>query len=291
MKKKREVIPLSTAIFIIIASVFLVSGFSFSLFKLYRFHVKKQLSDQSFFISHLIQTGPVKEGLSTQYLAELLGLSADRPTHMFHFDNEETKAKLKQMPIFESVEIKKIKPSTIYIDYTLRKPYAIISDYSNVATDRQGNRFPYRPFFTPKSIPDVYLGVGEANPTDQNEALTLALNVLKTISQRLQHTRLAIQRVDVSRAFLKSFGKKEIVVKLNDEIHYTYSSDQRAFKFVYLLRLNTLKYEKNLLQFLALRKELEKKQEEVIESLDPNQSELTRVIDLRIDNLAYIHRS
>ncbi|MDN3505012.1 MAG: FtsQ-type POTRA domain-containing protein [Rhabdochlamydiaceae bacterium] len=247
-----------------------------------------KLKDPKFLIQEIVQTGPQKEALSTQYIAQLLELSADKPTHMVFFDEKMAEAKLLRSPLIKYCQVKKMLPSTIYVDYELRSPIAIIGDYQNIAMDEEENLFPLKPFFTPQVIPEIYLGVNEVDDFELDLALPLALKVLTEGKNQFSSTRLKIIRIDVSRAFLSSLGQKEIVAKLEDELHY----GNKSFTFTYLLRLNCKEYKQNMRQFFALRKELLKEQKKYCSEFDDASESkfyFTKTIDLRIDSLAYIN--
>lgn len=187
---------------LLVVSIFVFSGGGFTLFKWYRSYLMEKLSDPQYAIRHIVQTGPIKEALNTQYLAEILHLSSDQPIHLFEFDEKEGEALLLTVPIIKTCTIKKLKPATLYIDYSLRIPIAEIGDYDNLAIDSDQCLFPSRPFFTPQAIAQIYLGIHEACDFALKPALELAMQVLESIQKRLKQTRLKIIRVDVSRAFL-----------------------------------------------------------------------------------------
>ena len=248
----------------------------------------KKLRDPNYLIQTIVQTGSQKEALSTQYIAQLLDLSVDKPTHMVFFDEKVAEAKLLNSPLIKSCHVKSVGTGSIYVDYELREPFAIVADYHNLAMDEEENLFPLKPFFTPQIIPEIYLGVNEENNFEMDLALPLALKVLKEGQSQFSSTRLKIVRVDVSRAFLPSLGQREIVAKLEDELHH----GGKRFIFTYLLRLNTKEYKKNIRQFFALRKELLKEQKHYCSEFEDSseaQFNFTKSIDLRIESLAYIN--
>jgi hypothetical protein len=236
-------------------------------------------------ISCIVQTGPFKEALPTQYLAELLELSSDRPTFFADFDEKEAEKKLMRSSLIKSARVEKIKPSTVYIDYALYDPIARIIDYENIVIDQTQHAFAFRPFFTPKELPEIYIGIKES--VGAPERIGLALEVLDAMTKRFYLTRLKIKKIDVSRILEPSMGQREIVALVIDEVY----SGKRAFKFEYFLRLNVKEYEKNLVNFLALRRELIKSQEkymaDYLQNPYPCQTNV-KTIDLRIDKMAYI---
>lgn len=310
MAKDEAKIPLPQALALIIGSVFLVSGGALLSMKLYRSHREGKLSDPRYEIQTIVQTGPVKEGVSTQYLAELLGLSSDQPTHMYAFDELAAQKKLESSPLIESAQVSKVMPAKLYIDYSMRTPVVKLADVSNLSMDLSSSLFPLHPFFRPRELPSVYLGLNELlgdaklvngcgnyqelirrAPIESQEqladALPLAMKVLDSGARIFKNTRIAIKWIDVSRAYLPSYGQREIVV-IAEETLYDKSD---SCTFAYRLRLNRDRYEKNFHQFFALRKELTR---DHLQSFDRAKKgaqgplRVEKTIDLRLDSYAYI---
>ena len=123
----------------------------------YRHWNTKRMTDEACRIIAIVQTGPEKEALKTAYLAELLNLSVDKPTQLYALNLKKAEERLLASPLIASVELKRIPPGTLYIDYTVRKPIAWLADYNNTALDAGGYLFPAAPFFTPKQLPEIYL--------------------------------------------------------------------------------------------------------------------------------------
>lgn len=280
LDKQQKIFPISFCMSVILASMLAVCFAYFSCFRVYTARLE---GDHP--ITAIIQTGPIKEALPTEYLAELLNLSSDRPPLFLEFDERQGIASLLGSAMIKSAMIKKLPPSTLYIDYTLYEPIARIFDYENLVVDESGHFFPFRPFFSPRELPEIYLGIKE---NKEGEAgLKKAFEVLEAMTKRFYLTRLKIKRVDVSHLFYPSLGQQEIVAIVIDDM---FSSNER-FSFEYILRLNVKEYEKNLLHFSALRRELIKEQEKYIADYFQNKyssSKNTKIIDLRIDKMAYI---
>ena len=86
--------------------------FSFLAHKIINYSfAKKRKSAQKQILSYIIQTGPQKEAILSDYLAQLLDLSVDEPTSFVAFNLEEAKLKLTKSPILSEVLVKKIKPN------------------------------------------------------------------------------------------------------------------------------------------------------------------------------------
>lgn len=208
-------------------------------------------------IKVIAQTGPLKEGLKTDYLAELLGLSSDHPKCL---EIEEVEMCLLKSPMIKEASASYLNPETLYIDYTLRTPCFTLLDMENRALDEEGVAIPLTPHFTPKKLPELYLGL------QRPEDLISAYNPKKRhITQKLREILSHdLVRVDLSHFEETSLGKQEIVVivKPVDKCHY--------------LRLPTKGFEKQLSRYLSL-------QERIVDQ------EL--IIDLRVPDLAYLTSS
>ena len=195
-------------------------------------HTSDKILDEKHKIVSIIQTGPVKEALKTAYLAELLGLSIDHPTSLYAIDCAAAEKKLLSSPLIKTASVRKRPPNSLYIDYEVRKPIAMLSDYKNVAIDRDGYLFPFDPFFSPKQIPELYLGLppfgapedsmGRAGgewliPID-NPFFSLAREVLQTLFDAPWREGFCLKCIDVSNALAPSLGQREIVLFTEEEV-------------------------------------------------------------------------
>lgn len=303
---KSKNLPLTHALGWIIGSVLVITGPSYTYFK---YRLKQQVAmaqDPHYLIRSLIQTGPQKEVLKTEYLAELLGLSADAPPNALFFNLESAKEALLRSPLISRAEVKLIKPSTLYVDYTVRQPLAWLEDFENLAIDREGYPFPFRPFFSPKNLPGLYFGIpafGTASsdtdlPVAQwGRALSgkyaeLATQLLSIVTEPQVADLFNVQRIDVSNAFAESYGTREIVLLAHDSILQTHEGKSVQFVIPRLLRLSTKNYTQELSNYLKLRPQMleeERKQlpapakEQIVVQLKE------KVIDFRIEQLAFIH--
>ena len=94
-----------------------------------------------------------KERLPPGYLQELLQLSSST------ISLKKMEELLLTCPLIRSGQIRLPSPSVIHVSYTMRTPIARIADIDNGAIDSEGVCFPLRPFFTPKNLPSLYLGL------------------------------------------------------------------------------------------------------------------------------------
>lgn len=265
-------IPLAKALFLIFLSTLLLSGTSWSVFFFIKYFYHSRWENEHYNIVALVQTGPERESLKTSYLAELLGLSSDQPANIYHFDLGEGQKKMLDSPLIKSAVLKRITPGTLYVEYAIRRPVAFLEDYSNTAIDEEGVLIPFKPFFSPKKIPKIYLGLEndyEAmwGAKIRDEKLKTAFGVLNEAVPLAEKNRLAIESVDMSQWLAKSYGQRQIVLKLVSE---------DGVKF--FLRLNHRDFIKNLRQFSRLDK------------VPIGQSKLL-IFDLRIPHLAFMMSS
>lgn len=206
-------------------------------------------------IRYLAQTGPVKEGLKTDYLAQLLQLSKDCPQFL---DAEEAQNILKKSPLMKEVAVTLLSPETLYIDYTLRQPHFILSDARNVAIDETGHYIPLTPFYTPKKLPEVFLGLKKMpdwHETVPKEKVQLVLELKAQCAQ--------IAMIDLSHMDAETLGKREMILALDYE---------KGIK--HYLRLTLKGYKQELSRYFLIRDQL------LSQSL---------TVDLRVQGLAFLN--
>ena len=204
--------------------------------------------------SQLIQTGPLKEGLKTDALAELLDLSSDHPKHLC---SEEAKRILLAFPCIQKVETEMHGGETLYIDYTLRVPRFVCGDVKNAAVDREGVVFPLSPYYTPKNLPELILGFDQL-PHWGDHICEKKLKIASHLYATFGH---ALERIDLSHLEDTSWGTREIILLFKEGVK------------THLLRLPSSHYDECL---------------EKLQHLPPLEG--NTMIDLRIPHLAYISR-
>jgi hypothetical protein len=251
-------LPLARALLWIVASTLVVTGSGFAAMKAYLKWDKKRTSDSSYNIATIIQTGPEKEALRTDYLAELMGLSCDKPQNTVRFDCAKAQENLLRSPVIKEAIVKKELPNALHVDYTVRQPVARLFDYTNHAIDEEGAIFPIFPFFSPKNLPELYFGKGIID----REKIKLALALL---AQFGKHEEVHVERIDVSKAFAETLGAREIVVLVQEG------------QTTYHLRLSAAEISDQITHYITLRETL---------LADPRPC----VVDLRIPDLAFLKR-
>jgi len=294
-------LPLSYAIGWIIVSTLLCSGGSFAYLKQYLKKKYQKAFSYDNQIHSIIQTGPQKEALKTEYLAEILQISQDVPTSVVFFNEEVAKQRLLSSPLIAQADVKILKPAALYIDYTIRQPVAWVEDYENVVMDKAGYPFPFYPFLSPKNLPYIYFGLSSfgQRSTDSDkpvvrwkEAMTgTYVNLAFSLLQLIHEVKLSnVVRIDLSHAFASSCGKREIVLTVDHVIVQWQNGLEQQIVFPHLLRLGTKNYREQLINYLNLKEELieQEKKSAILQINQPFLRLREKVIDLRLSKLAFV---
>ncbi len=247
-------------IFIVVVSLFVMTAIGFTGFRVYRACVVDKMIHAKYVVNSIIQTGPEKEALPSIYIEELLGLSFDHPQNYFTFDECEAERKLLKSPVIKSARVRKIKPDSIYIDYEVFRPIALLGDSFNLGIDEEGRVFPIQPFFSPKRLPECYFGKQEIDP----EKFEIALAILAFLEKRVAFAESTIKSIDVSQAVHESFGKREVVIMLEEKGQTWY------------LRLTPHRFPEEMNNFITL------KETTLVNSKN------RKIVDLRLAKVAYI---
>ena len=201
-----------------------------------------------FKIQSLVQKCSSVESLSTDYLAECLGIGLDRSYTIFEHSSASLAENLKASPLILHATVSKILPATLHVDYSLRQPVAILQDFSNTVMDEEGTLFPLQPFRTPKLLPEITLG-------EQSEKrIRLALDVLQEVKRENQLKRL--KSINISRAFSDRLSRQEIILVFDNSF----------------LRLSLGTWKAGLRQFFLI----------------PKEQLSQKIVDMRVSNRAYI---
>lgn len=287
-----EKIPFNRAFLWILLSTLLFSG-SALMGWLYYLHIReKRLQDDQYRIVAIVQRTPQQESLKTSYLAEWLDLSLDQPINLYQFNTKEAERKLLACPLIKQATIQKIRPGTLYIQYHMRTPFAYLGDYANTALDTEGYIFPVRPFFTPKKLPVIHLGVegleGKwGSCLIEQERLKLAFQILKSLKAWGEES-IYIKQIDVADAYADSYGQRQVVIAL--EISPEGTPLDESSRRLFLLRLNTEHYRQNLANFFVLRNYLTQWQASKTSQTQGRLASKPVIIDLRIPHLAFIKK-
>lgn len=113
--------------------------------------------------------------------------------------------------------------------------------------DQERVLFPLAPYFTPKVLPEIYLGI-KIEPFKYgklcDEKLELALKILNLFEQ-YSIKGLTIKKIDVSKLRVESLGQQEIVITLIEEL-----GKKNYLRF---LRLSCDHYQEELEHFFSLK--------------------------------------
>ena len=217
---------------------------------LYQYPIQSQARNT--WIKTISQTGPVKEALKTDYLAETLGLSSDKPTPTTKIDCKEAESLLLLSPLITKVNVLQKNPSSLYIDYTVRSPYVTLCDYENIAIDKEGVPFPIQPFYSPKKLIALYLGPIAFhenkiiwNAPLQGNYINLAFEVLSFLEIWAEGFFPCISRLDVSHAYDSSLGTREIILTI-----------EPTPSIKHYIRLTPKDYQKELTRYKMLKEKM-----------------------------------
>ncbi len=285
----------------IVGSSFLVSVCCHHLFHHVVFPPPSKRAHHPETIQSIIQTSVQKEALKSEYLLELMRLSRNYPLLSKAFDPKVAEYLLLQSPLIQEAHVKMLGPSSVYVDYTVRQPIAWLSDYENIAMDKEGFIFPVYPFFSPKNLPEIIMGLpafatraslpqlplATWNRPLQGKAVDLALEILQVV-QPYTKELFFLRRIDVSKAFENSYGKREILLILDNA--YTKKNDLQVI-FPHIVRLSTQNYLQELGNYLALRAQLLEqtaKDLQVEEGVSSPYRVKAKIIDLRLEQLGFV---
>lgn len=297
-------LPLKVALAWIVGSMLVVNGICYSCLKLYLSMREDPARRALTLVRSIVQTGPQKEALKTEYLAEILGVCVDYPQTLASYNLELLRQKLLNSPLISQARISAIKPNMLYIDYTVRQPLAFLADFDNVAIDKQGYAFPFAPFFSPKILPEIYLGLSPfGSPAEDSDKplmqwgsclkgkhLDLALDILSYVTDPKVSDFFHVTWIDVSNAFSNSCGTREIVLITEDSLYLKKGGNDIHRVLPRMLRLSTKDYPQQLGNYLKLRDTL-LEEDRKNASLSAGEALSRRIIDFRIPHLAFIEES
>jgi small nuclear ribonucleoprotein (snRNP)-like protein len=285
-----EKMSFKAALIWIFASIIVISGPCYLSFFMYKKVTERRSFEAKYNIKDIVQP-QMENRLSSDYLAQLLSLSYDRPTNLFLFDVKMGEKELLKSPFIKEAKIKKVGPSSLYIDYVVRTPMAILSEVDNAAIDEEGVIFPLNPIFSREGLLQICLSGTDkyfwGGCVKDKEEFILAMNLVELLNTEQFSKILKVSKIDVSRAFVKSYGKREVVIACEDMILL----GGREFIFPKLLRLDPKNYEGQLFNFLNLLNTMSKDYMGQLEGKQFTSSSVrfsVKVIDLRVDKLAFI---
>lgn len=224
-----------------------------------------RMADPSYHLFAIVQTGQEKEALRTACLAEWLELASDHPTNLYAFSCAAARRRLLEQPLIKEATVKTFLPGIVYVDYAVRRPVAYLVDYSNTAIDAEGVLIPCAPFFTPKKIPQIYLGLPAMDRVWGRRISPSSLQLVREV-QALLADDCAVKTIDLSHAQASSYGQRQIVIRVEEQ------------GLPVILRVSPAHYRESLKHYQQLREGLHAQVGKVKEV----------VVDLRIPKLAYL---
>jgi RNase P protein component len=278
----------------IILSVILFTGLPAIGIWYYHYVKDQRANDPQYQIVALVQTCSQKEPLKTAFLAEMLDLSVDQPMNLFRLNMQDARRKLLTCPLIKEAKVKRISPGTVYVDYQLREPIALLGEWSNTAMDDEGVVFPVKPFLTPKKLPELILGFRQTEipvwgSTIDSRRVDLAIDLIKALNQSCCDAYRSIGKVDVSKAYARSYGQREISIVFDTLVEKMVEGKQVLVMRPHLLRLSTQDYQQELANYLVLAKKLREEEMNVaVENSETMIKSEPIIIDLRIPHLGFI---
>lgn len=265
----------------------------------YRFIQSRYSHNNAYHIVAIIQSCQNGEALKTSFLAEYLDLSMNRPKNLYAMNVKEIRNKLAALPMIKGVKVKKIPPGTLYIDYQLRIPTAYLSEISNTVIDEEGVPFPLNPFFTPKQLPEIYLGIDSlGNPSQldrlwgtrlPHKNLDLAFEFYHYVNTHYCSSSTRLRKIDVSECNALSCGQREIVLMLEDRMEKNIEGKQVLVVYPQILRLDPQDYKQGLANYGMLKTQL--LDQSPVLNKEKVISQPLMTIDLRSSQLAFIRKS
>ena len=139
----------------------------------------------------------------------------------------------------------------------------------------------------------IYLNLDEFQgykKIDTKEA-QLAIDILQKLKNSGFTDIVKITLLDTSRAFAQSYGKREIIMQVDEEISINKNQKEVLFVFPKILRLPMNNYLEQISNYVALREKIIKDYKNQA-SLFEASADIVRfnpkTIDLRISKLAFI---
>lgn len=243
-----------------------IALFSFAWKKWIIFSVEKYFHPK-YHITCIEQTSPTKEALTSSFFAEALDLSAERPVSKWSLQPRALEAKLLQYPFMKTVKVSMKGPQAVSIQYEVRAPLAVLADFHGAWIDNDRMVFPIFPFFTTKKVPRFFLGWRSLPENEKPVRFELARRIMQ-IAGREKITGMALDWVDVSKAYQPSLGEREIVIGFK-------SAEGSSMHYI---RTGPKKVDETLRKYACL---LEKNPDTVKNNL---------TCDFRIDELAFVEK-
>lgn len=193
-------------------------------------------------LTTLIQKTPTVNALSPRFFSNYLGLRPQgRNIAIRKLDIQKINKKLKAFPIFKTIEAEFTKEGQLLVNYHLRNPHFSLKDYTNCGVDEEGFIIPLTSFYTPKKLPQIYLGLEELSFTKSHD--TQIANQIIDFFRKNRLDQLTVSLIDLSKTnrMLKSHKEVIVIIEFLDKKHY--------------LRIHPENVDKALARYISLFKE------------------------------------
>lgn len=275
---KEKIIPYPQAVLWIFLSTLAISGSAFLLWFYHLHLMDRRISEPHYNIVSIEQGSLNGHALKTDYLMELLDLPFHKHTNLYRFNLKEAKKKLISSPLIKEGIIQKKFPGTLSIAYKTREPIAYLQDYPNMVLDEQGYVFPFHPFYTPKFLPTIYLGLEKQDNIlgyclKEEACLETALTILQAFKV-LHQEGLFLTAINASKKDPIFYGQKEIILTLEEK-----KMRENTIPLVLSVRLSTQRMGDKILQIQKIYQWLLGNQVDKSEPI---------TIDMRLADMAFI---
>lgn len=247
----------------------------------YQHVMEVRKKDSAYTITGVIQTGYEKEPLATSYLIELMDLSLDKPANLYAVDESHLQKRLFRSPLIKSALIYKALPNTVHVDYEARKPIAYLKDFSNTLISEDGILLPFKPFFSPKNFPDVYLGnlsndiiYGAKIP---EERMTLIRDFIAYVNDFFERHNQRIRFIDFSNSGHSNKDRAEITLFIEGA--------REGYDCECLMRLGSHSYKEGLALYNPI---MEKEDTRILKILKGDAKKWHLIMDLRTPKMALV---
>jgi len=217
----------------------------------------------SVLLKTLIQKTPTSQALSARFFSDYLGLSpGGRFQILQKLDLSKIQKKLEEFPIFKHVHAEFTPIGELLVSYELRKPVLALKDYAQLGVDAEGMIVPIAPYYSPKRLPEVYLGL-KTIEWNRAQQVNQALDIMAYFDHHALET-FTLKLIDLSRLTHSIPSHREIIVTIS------------IFNKNHYLRLNPQHVDRALHRYMRLFKEAKLK----------NQLHESIIFDARITKFA-----
>ncbi len=288
-------LPLWKAVTWIALSCVMVSG-SLSLgWVLWTRNLGMRQHDGRYCVTHLAQSCSEPHRLTNTYLAELLQLSYDEPDNIYRFDATLAHERLLSSPVIAEASVQTYAPNIVHVRYSTYEPIAYLGDISNTTIDVYGRLAPSQPYFTPKKLPVLYLGLERDRDPESLWGscvgcgqFSLAVDVLRALQALSGFENSSDVYIDVSLATAESYGKRQIVATWTENIEVVGDQGLVLCRMPRVLRLSPRRYQEALDDYARIQGYLAEQQSQGIEGETSSVDCPERIVDMRISKLAFL---